>query len=78
MTIPGKPSFFATGIGRKAALGAAGLALLGSAAVLKASEPLPPDEEGEPITLPAPKASWVYVDRGFTVPGTAISDTDTG
>ena len=78
MTIPGKPSFFAMGMGRKAALAATGLALLGSAAALQASEPLPPDEEGEPITLPAPKASWVYVDRGFTVPGTAIYDTDTG
>jgi len=85
MKIPGKPSLSTKNWGamnvakaRKAALAAAGLALMGSAAALHASAPLPPDEEGEPITLTAPKANWVYVDRGFTVPGTVIYDSDTG
>ena len=85
MKNPGKPSISAKNWGaktmgktRKAACAAAGLALLGSAAALQASAPLPPDEEGEPITLTAPKPNWVYVDRGFTVTGTAIYDSENG
>ncbi|MFM9937307.1 MAG: amine dehydrogenase large subunit [Novosphingobium sp.] len=76
MKIPGKSSLSA--MGRHTAIAAFGLALLGSAAAVHASAPLPPDEEGDPITLPAPKPSWVFVERGFSVPGNAIFDTDTG
>jgi len=76
MKIPGKSSI--SRMGRHTAAAVAGLALLGSASALHASEPLAPDEEGDPITLPAPKANWVFVERGFSVPGNAIFDTDTG
>lgn len=86
MQIPGKSSFFGMGrpatfsrsAFRQAAAAAVGLSLLGCATVLQASEPLPADEEGDPITLPAPKASWVFVERGFAVPGNSIIDTETG
>jgi len=54
------------------------LALLGSASAARASDPLPPDEEMEAITLSAPKPSWIFVERGFVTPGNAIYDTDTG
>jgi methylamine dehydrogenase heavy chain len=76
MKIPGKSSI--SMIGRRTAAAAVGLALLGSASAMYAAEPLAPDEEGAPITLPAPKASWVFVERGFSVPGNAIYDTETG
>ena len=81
MKFPGKLSLSAMGLsamGRLTATTAIGLALLGAASAAHASDPLPPDEEGAPITLPAPKASWVFVERGFSTPGNAIYDTDTG
>lgn len=62
--------------GVAAAMGA--LALLGSASAVRAADPLQPDPELEAVTLPAPKPSWVFVERGFVLPGNAIYDTDTG
>jgi methylamine dehydrogenase heavy chain len=35
-------------------------------------------EESNVNTLPAPKPGWVYLSRGFVLPGTAIYDTGTG
>jgi len=35
-------------------------------------------EESNVKTLAAPKPSWVFVQRGFVIPGTAIYDTATG
>lgn len=54
------------------------LTLLGSANNAQAADPLQPDPELEAVTLPAPKPSWVFVERGFVMPGNAIYDTDTG
>jgi len=54
------------------------LALLGSATIAQAADPLQPDPELEAVTLPAPKPSWIFVDRGFTARGNTIFDTDTG
>lgn len=74
--VQGKPSL-STGARRTAAAICA-LGLLGSASALRASEPLPADPELEAVTLSAPKPSWVFVERGFVMPGNAIYDTDTG
>lgn len=76
MKIPGKSSLSA--MGRHTAAAVCGLALLGTASALHASDPLPPDEEGDALTLAAPKPNWVFVERGFVVPGNVIFDTDTG
>ncbi len=63
---------------KHAAIAISALALLASAGTARASDPLPPDQELEAVTLPAPKPSWVFVDRGFASLGTFIYDTDTG
>lgn len=63
---------------KHAAIAVSALALLASAGAARASDPLPPDQELEAVTLSAPKPSWVFVERGFVVPGNAIYDTDTG
>lgn len=63
---------------RYSAVAVCALALLGSATIAQAADPLQPDPELEAVTLPAPKPSWVFVERGFVVPGNAIYDTDTG
>lgn len=76
MKIPGKMSLSA--MGRQTAAALCGLVMLSAAPAALASAPLPPDEELEALTLPAPKPSWVFVERGFAVPGNAIYDADTG
>jgi methylamine dehydrogenase heavy chain len=76
MKFPGKLSLAA--IGKHTATAVCGLVVLGLAPAVHASAPLPPDEEGDPITLSAPKPNWVFVERGFSIPGNAIYDTDTG
>ncbi len=63
---------------RHSAAAVCALALLGSASIARAADPLQPDPELEAVTLSAPKPSWVFVERGFVVPGNAIYDTDTG
>jgi methylamine dehydrogenase heavy chain len=63
---------------RYSAAAACALALLGSATIAQAADPLQPDPELEAVTLSAPKPSWVFVERGFVMPGNAIYDTDTG
>lgn len=54
------------------------LAMFGAVPAARAADPLPPDPELEAVTLSAPKPSWVFVERGFVVPGNVIYDTDTG
>jgi methylamine dehydrogenase heavy chain len=76
MKVQGKSSLSAMGRGTAAAVCA--LALLGAAPGARAAEPLPNDPELEAVTLPAAKPSWVFVERGFVVPGNMIYDTDTG
>jgi methylamine dehydrogenase heavy chain len=76
MKVRGKSSLSV--MGRQTAVAVSALALLGAASTARASDPLPPDEELEAVTLSAPKPSWVFVERGFTVPGNTIYDTDTG
>jgi methylamine dehydrogenase heavy chain len=76
MKVQGKSSLSV--MGRNTAAAVCALALLGAASAARASDPLPPDQELEAVTLSAPKPSWVFVERGFTVPGNAIYDTDTG
>jgi len=76
MKVRGKSSLSV--MGRRTAAAVSALALLGSASAARASDPLPPDQELEAVTLSAPKPSWVFVERGFVVPGNSIYDTDTG
>lgn len=49
-------------------------ASLGSAAPPASVEP----EQSDVATLSAPKPSWIFVARGFVMPGTAIYDTTNG
>lgn len=76
MKVQGRSSVSAKARRAAAAFGA--LTMLGAAPVAMASDPLPPDPEMEAVTLPAPKPSWVFVERGFVIPGNVIYDTDTG
>ena len=63
---------------RYSAAAVCALALLGSATIAQAADPLQPDPELEAVTLSAPKPSWVFTERGFVMPGNVIFDTDTG
>ncbi len=63
---------------RYTAAAVSALALLGSVPAAHAADPLQPDPELEAVTLSAPKPSWVFVERGFVVPGNSIYDTETG
>ena len=63
---------------RRSLLSAMALAIACGAGAASAAPPLEPDVEGPPATIPAPKASWVYINRGFTTPGFSIIDTTTG
>lgn len=76
MKVQGKSSLSA--MGRRTAAAACALVLAGTASVAQASDPLPTDPELEAVTLSAPKPSWVFVERGFVVPGNSIYDTETG
>ena len=62
---------------RLAALAAFGAATLLAGPALAGPASVEPEESGV-TTLPAPKPSWIYVSRGFVLPGTAIYDTATG
>jgi len=63
---------------RRALLPTLALAIASLSGAAIAAPPLEPDVEGPPATIPAPKASWVYINRGFTTPGFSIIDTATG
>ena len=76
MKVQGKSSLSARA--RYTAAAVCALALAGGIPAAHAADPLQPDPELEAVTLPAPKPSWVFVERGFTVPGNTIYDTDTG
>lgn len=76
MKVQGKSSLSAKA--RHTAAAVCALALLGTAGAASAADPLQPDPELEAVTLSAPKPSWVFVERGFVVPGNTIYDTDTG
>ena len=76
MKIQGKPSLSV--MLKASAAAVCALGLLGGMPAAHAADPLQPDPELEAVTLPAPKPSWVFVERGFVVPGNAIYDTDTG
>ncbi len=76
MKVQGKSSLSARA--RYTAAAVSALALLGGIPAAHAADPLQPDPELEAVTLSAPKPSWVFVERGFVVPGNAIYDTDTG
>jgi len=76
MKVQGKSSLSV--MGRNTAAAACAIALLGSIPGAHAADPLQPDPELEAVTLSAPKPSWVFVERGFVVPGNTIYDTDTG
>ncbi len=65
-------------MGRTTAAAVCALALAGGVPAAHAADPLQPDPELEAVSLPAAKPSWVFVERGFVVPGNAIYDTDTG
>ena len=60
------------------ALPLAALALAALAAHGPALAAAPEPEESMVKTLEAPKASWVFIQRGFVLPGTVIYDTATG
>ncbi len=74
--VQGKSSLSARA--RYTATAVSALALLGSVPAAHAADPLQPDPELEAVTLSAPKPSWVFVERGFVVPGNSIYDTETG
>ena len=63
---------------RHSVLLALALVLACGSGIASAAPPLEPDVEGPAATIPAPKPNWVYINRGFTVPGFTIFDTDTG
>lgn len=65
-------------MGRTTAAAVCALALAGGVPAAHAADPLEPDPELEAVTLSAPKPSWIFVERGFVMPGNAIYDTDTG
>lgn len=76
MKVQGKSSLSV--VGRNTAAAVCALALFAGVPAAHAADPLQPDPELEAVTLPAPKPSWVFVERGFVVPGNTIYDTDTG
>ena len=78
LKVQGKSSLSVMGRRSSVAAALGALALLGSADAVEAADPLAPDPELEAVTLPAPKPSWVFVERGFVMPGNVIYDTDTG
>ncbi len=61
-------------LGSAATLAAMALATTPAQAAPGSTEP----EESGVRTLEAPKASWVFIQRGFVLPGTAVYDTATG
>ena len=66
-------------IGKLVSVSAIALAMLsvprpGQAQTLNGLEP----EQSDVATLPTPKPSWIFVNRGFVSPGSAIYDTATG
>ena len=65
-------------IGRLSAASAIAMALL--AATIGHAEPPPPPqaEQSDVRTLDMPKPSWMFIHRGFVLPGVAIYDTATG
>ncbi len=76
MKVQGKLSLSV--MGKRTAAAVCALGLLGCGTAVQAADPLPPDQELEAVALSAPKPSWVFVERGFVVPGNTIYDTDTG
>lgn len=73
---------FAAAIGRfsaktgpvKSVLAIALLAAIGGIAPAETLQP----EESDVLTIEKPKPSWVFINRGFLLNGTAIYDTDSG
>ncbi|WP_295525880.1 amine dehydrogenase large subunit [Novosphingobium sp. Chol11] len=63
---------------RRSFLSAMALVIASAPGAASAAPPLEPDVEAPPATIPAPKPSWVYVNRGFGTPGFSIWDTATG
>ncbi len=63
---------------RRSLFSAVALAIACGSGAVSAAPPLEPDVEGPAATIPAPKASWVYINRGFGTPGFSIWDTATG
>ncbi len=63
---------------RRSLLSVAALAAACGSGAALAAPPLEPDGDIPAATLPAPKPSWVYVNRGFGTPGFSIIDTATG
>lgn len=66
-------------IGKLCSASAVALALLSTAGIARAetTDSLEP-EQSAVATLPAPKPSWIFVNRGFVIPGSTIYDTANG
>lgn len=65
-------------VGRLSAASGIALALLSAAPASWAARASTEPEESDVLKLPKAKLSWIYVNRGFSLPGTSVYDSDTG